>query len=540
MLRATGSVIAFDGFLKLYREDRDDGEGDAEAQVEGRVLLPDLKEARSAGAPARPLRAALHPAAAPIHRSEPGQAAGGAGHRPSVDLCQHHLGPAGPQLRSPGEQALLSGGPRPAGDGVPDQLLRALRRLRLHRRDGEKLDDVSGGRIDWRSVLGEFWREFSASVDETKELRSRRCWTSSTRCSARISSATEGRHRIRRRCVACDDGRLSLKLGKFGAFIGCSNYPECRHTRPLIADPATATPRSATAATRARRRSRDAADGDAAQGALWLLHPARRAAARPTAPPRRRRYRRLKECEDRKDRQSRQGAERREAEADQRAARNRSGERRSGRGVGPAVAAARGRRAPGNGRRDYRGHRPLRPVHPEVATATSRSRATTMCCRSASTAPSTCWRPRQAPAGRGGRSAIIPPTASRSSSKRPLRPVSRARQDPRDHARRIENAEAITVERAVEILAEKARGPAGRQRPKAASDEGRTAQEAEDCCTRRPARQRCRDQATQDPLKASRPPRSQRRRRQGTEEPHVRSSGVSRARRQSRRKRRRA
>jgi len=83
-------------------------------------------------------------------------------------------------------------------------------------------------------VLSEFWRDFSASVDETKDLRVKEVLDK--------LDALLGPHFFRqeeggpdpRRCVACADGRLSLKLGRYGAFIGCSNYPECRHTRPLV------------------------------------------------------------------------------------------------------------------------------------------------------------------------------------------------------------------------------------------------------------------------------------------------------------------
>ena len=96
----------------------------------------------------------------------------------------------------------------------------------------EKLDDISGGRVNWKRVLREFWDAFSAKVDETRELQ----------ISNVIDALDEllGPHFFRedgvsdpRRCPSCADGRLSLKLGKFGAFIGCSDYPDCKFTRPL-------------------------------------------------------------------------------------------------------------------------------------------------------------------------------------------------------------------------------------------------------------------------------------------------------------------
>ncbi len=60
-----------------------------------------------------------------------------------------------------------------------------------------------------------------------------RCWTRSTSCWPTISSRAKADGSDPRRCPTCGTGTLSLKLGKFGAFIGCSNYPECRHTMQL-------------------------------------------------------------------------------------------------------------------------------------------------------------------------------------------------------------------------------------------------------------------------------------------------------------------
>ena len=89
---------------------------------------------------------------------------------------------------------------------------------------------------DWKTVLRQFWDDFSQAVAGTKELR----------ISEVIDAldADLGRHFFPetkdgsdpRVCPGCGNGRLSLKLGKFGAFIGCSNYPECRYTRRLGID----------------------------------------------------------------------------------------------------------------------------------------------------------------------------------------------------------------------------------------------------------------------------------------------------------------
>ena len=84
-----------------------------------------------------------------------------------------------------------------------------------------------------RQLLREFWKDFSAAVGETKELKIRQVIdTLDDVLGPHIFPAGEDGVDPRK-CPTCDDGRLNLKLGRFGAFIGCTNYPECRFTRPL-------------------------------------------------------------------------------------------------------------------------------------------------------------------------------------------------------------------------------------------------------------------------------------------------------------------
>ena len=97
----------------------------------------------------------------------------------------------------------------------------------------EKLDEVSAGTLPWKELLREFWKHFRAATDETKDLKF-----------SNVIDALDailGPHMFPARddggdprvCPTCGTGRLNLKLGRFGAFVGCSNYPECRHTRQL-------------------------------------------------------------------------------------------------------------------------------------------------------------------------------------------------------------------------------------------------------------------------------------------------------------------
>jgi len=95
----------------------------------------------------------------------------------------------------------------------------------------EELDAIAGGHVDWKEMLKGFWVDFKAAVDETKELTITEVID--------YLDADLGPHFFpagdeSRKCAACGDGRLGLKLGKFGAFIGCSNYPECKFTKPLV------------------------------------------------------------------------------------------------------------------------------------------------------------------------------------------------------------------------------------------------------------------------------------------------------------------
>src|SRR5205823_888899 len=99
-----------------------------------------------------------------------------------------------------------------------------------------QLDDVSGGRIDWKGVLRNFWRDFSAAIDGTKELTISQVLTALDEALGPHFFPNGDSGHDPRLCPVCGAGRLSLKLGKFGAFIGCSNYPNCRFTRPLAVE----------------------------------------------------------------------------------------------------------------------------------------------------------------------------------------------------------------------------------------------------------------------------------------------------------------
>jgi DNA topoisomerase-1 len=97
----------------------------------------------------------------------------------------------------------------------------------------EKLDLISDGKLSWKDVLRDFWRDFSGSVDDIKELRVTNVLDALNEDLSSLAFPDRGDGSDPRTCPTCGTGQLSLKLGKYGAFVGCSNYPECKFTRQL-------------------------------------------------------------------------------------------------------------------------------------------------------------------------------------------------------------------------------------------------------------------------------------------------------------------
>jgi len=229
-LRATGSVVAFDGFLKLYREDVDDAAG---AEDEDSRILPPMREKD-------PTK--LTAAQADQHFTQPPPRYSEA----SLVKKLEELGIGRPSTYASILQTLQDRDyvklekrrfmPEDRGRLVTAFLVNFFERYvntGFTAALEEQLDDISGGRAEWRAVMRDFWQDFSAAVAATKDLT----------ISEVIDALDEelGPHFFPqpadggdpRACPACGTGRLGLRLGRNGAFIGCSNYPECRHTRPL-------------------------------------------------------------------------------------------------------------------------------------------------------------------------------------------------------------------------------------------------------------------------------------------------------------------
>jgi DNA topoisomerase-1 len=230
VVRATGSMIAFDGFYRVYHEGSDD---DKNGKDEDRIL-PEMTEGQAV---------TLKTVTPDQHFTQPPPRFSEA----SLVKNLEELGIGRPSTYASIISVLQDRDyvkldkrrfvPEDRGRLVTSFLSSFFERYVQYSFTAdleEKLDDISGGRIDWKAVLREFWTNFSAAVGDIKELRVREVLdTLNDELGEHFFPAPEDGSHDGRKCPQCDDGQVSLKLGKFGAFIGCSNYPECRFTRPL-------------------------------------------------------------------------------------------------------------------------------------------------------------------------------------------------------------------------------------------------------------------------------------------------------------------
>ncbi|WP_375705445.1 topoisomerase C-terminal repeat-containing protein, partial [Bartonella sp. AA86SXKL] len=97
----------------------------------------------------------------------------------------------------------------------------------------EKLDLISDGKLSWKDVLRDFWDGFNASITNIQELRITNVLDVLNVTLAPLAFPVREDGSDVRSCPLCTNGQLSLKLGRYGAFVGCSNYPECKYTRQL-------------------------------------------------------------------------------------------------------------------------------------------------------------------------------------------------------------------------------------------------------------------------------------------------------------------
>lgn len=226
-LRANGSVLKFDGFLTLYQEGKDD------EQDEDSKRLPELYGGETANRKA--ITTSQHFTEPPPRYTEA-----------TLIKKMEELGIGRPSTYTATLSVLQDRGyveidkkrliPQDKGRIVTAFLESFFERYVQYDFTAgleEQLDAISAGTLDWRAVLGDFWQNFSASIDDIKDLRVTHVLDALNEILAAHIFPPREDESDPRSCPSCDDGRLSLKLSRYGSFIGCSNYPDCRYTRQL-------------------------------------------------------------------------------------------------------------------------------------------------------------------------------------------------------------------------------------------------------------------------------------------------------------------
>ncbi|MEM7088905.1 MAG: type I DNA topoisomerase [Pseudomonadota bacterium] len=253
-LRATGQVVLFDGFMRVYEEGRDDVSDDDEKR------LPQIMQ----GDPARFAKTSLRDQ---YVKATADDKAGVLSDNEAVLAQQHHTQPP-PRYT----EATLVKRMEELGIGRPStyaSIVTTIQDREYVRKDKnrlipeekgrivtifllnffrqyvgyeftanleEELDDVSAGDRDYKDLLGKFWRDFSAAIGETSELRISEVLDKLDEALAPQLYPPREDGSDPRICPKCSAGRLHLKTSRTGGFVGCGNYPECTYTRPIAGE----------------------------------------------------------------------------------------------------------------------------------------------------------------------------------------------------------------------------------------------------------------------------------------------------------------
>jgi DNA topoisomerase-1 len=234
-LRAVGSVIRFDGFIAAYTDQREEGEAPEDGDDEdGR--LPEIN-AREALAKQK-VNASQHFTEPPPRYSEA-----------SLIKKMEELGIGRPStyaatLKTLSDREYVVMDKRKLIPHSKGRLVTAFLENFFNKYVEydftadleEKLDKISAGELNWKDVLRAFWQDFFAQIEDTKELRVTNVLDALNEALAPLVFPKREDGSDPRICQVCGTGNLSLKLGKYGAFVGCSNYPECNFTRQLSSE----------------------------------------------------------------------------------------------------------------------------------------------------------------------------------------------------------------------------------------------------------------------------------------------------------------
>src|SRR5215207_2140851 len=227
-LRANGTVVKFDGFLTLYTEDQDDKTDDEDAN-----RLPQM--ASGEALQKREIAATQHFTEPPPRYSEA-----------SLVKRMEELGIGRPSTYASILQVLRDRGyvrldkkrlvPEDKGRVLTAFLENFFQRYVEYDFTAnleEQLDKISNNELPYKDVLRDFWRDFIGAVADIKELRIAQVIDALDEMLSPHLFPPKPDGTDPRKCPNCENGRIGLKLGRFGGFVGCSNYPECKFTRQL-------------------------------------------------------------------------------------------------------------------------------------------------------------------------------------------------------------------------------------------------------------------------------------------------------------------
>ncbi|WP_101067429.1 type I DNA topoisomerase [Roseovarius salinarum] len=227
-LRATGQVVLFDGFLRVYEEGRDEPAGDDDdkrlpqmAEGEATEKSDVTPEQHFTQPPPRYTEATLVKKMEELGIGRPSTYAS------IVTTIQERE-----YVRKEKNRLI----PEDKGRIVTVFLLNFFRRYVGYEFTAEleeELDRISAGELDYQKVLAQFWRDFSAAIEETSELRISQVLDVLDEALAPTLYPPREDGTDPRICPRCGEGRLHLKTSRTGGFVGCSRYPECRYTRPM-------------------------------------------------------------------------------------------------------------------------------------------------------------------------------------------------------------------------------------------------------------------------------------------------------------------
>lgn len=228
VFRAVGTTIAFDGFLKLYMEGKDDAEDEEDDKI-----LPPLKEGLQLDI--KQLLPNQHFTQPPPRYSEA-----------SLVKKMEELGIGRPSTYASIISVLQDRHyvkleqkrffPEERGRIVTTFLHNFFKRYVEYDFTASlenELDQISNGDQEWKAILHKFWKDFIVTIEAAKEKDIGEILSTLEQVLEKHLFGAEEGQEIDKKCPKCDVGQLGLKLGKFGAFLACSNYPDCNYTRQI-------------------------------------------------------------------------------------------------------------------------------------------------------------------------------------------------------------------------------------------------------------------------------------------------------------------